>query len=171
MPPQFTYSTNDLSERFKNIPEDILLTILQKFCRVSLSDHLGQQFVRGGSKAAGEADPNASFKFLKSKENTQLLTLTIIGVVVHLSTQGKSKGYFLERILKKSLADLRSFFKELGLLEEQTKRRDRESGQDVDDVFVYFGYMASQARKKAKAAEAKSEGAAAEQEVEAAEDE
>ena len=103
--------------------------------------------MRGVSKQASEADPNAHIKFIKSKENTQKLTLTIIGSVVHLSTQGKSKGYFLERILKKSLADLRSFFKELGLLEETTKRRDRDSGKDVADVFVYFGHVRAQRKK------------------------
>ena len=86
MPPQFTYSTSDLSERFKNIPEDVLMQILKDFCQYSLSDHLGQQFMRGGSKQASEADPNAHIKFIKSKENTQKLTLTIIGSVVHLST-------------------------------------------------------------------------------------
>ena len=139
MPPQFTYSSSDLSERFKNIPEDILITILQKFCRVSLSDQMGNQFVRGS--AMKDADPNAQFKFIKSKENTQQLTLAVIGAVVHLSTQGKSKGYFLERILKKTIGDLRNYFKELGLVEEATKRRDRDSGNEVDDVFVYFGYM------------------------------
>ena len=57
---------------------------------------------------------------------------------MHLSTNGKSKGYFLERILKKTSADMKSFFKELGLLEEPTKRTDRESGNEVNDVFVYF---------------------------------
>ena len=88
-----------------------------------------------------DADPNAQFKFIKSKENTQQLTLAVIGAVVHLSTQGKSKGYFLERILKKTIGDLRNYFKELGLVEEATKRRDRDSGNEVDDVFVYFGYM------------------------------
>jgi len=68
------------------------------------------------------------------------LTLAVIGLVVHLSTQGKSKGYFLERILKKSLSDLRSYFKELGLLEEATKRHEIETGEEVKDVFVYFGH-------------------------------
>jgi len=65
--------------------------------------------------------------------------LTIIGLTVHLSTQNKSKGYFLERILKKSASDLRSFFKELGLVEEVAKRTIRETGEEVDDIFVYFG--------------------------------
>lgn len=115
-----------------------MITILQKFCRVSLSDQMGNQFVRGSSMK--DADPNAQFKFIKGKEAIQQLTLTVIGLVVHLSTQGKSKGYFLERILKKTLTDLRSYFKELGLLEEATKRHDRDSDLEVNDVFVYFGY-------------------------------
>ena len=71
MPPQFVFSSSELSERFKSIPEDILITILQKFCRVSLSDHLGQQFMRGSQNKPSETDPNANFKFVKSKETTQ----------------------------------------------------------------------------------------------------
>ena len=106
-----------------------------------------------GAPKVGDSDLSSNFKFLKSKESMQQLTLTIIALVVHLSTQGKSKGYFLERILKKSIAELRSYFKELGMLEEPTKRRDRESGEDLDDVFVYFG-NADTAIKKAKADEA-----------------
>ena len=66
------------------------------------------------------------------------MTLTVIGATVYLSTQGKSKGYFLERILKKTSADLKSFYKELGLHEEPTKRKDRDSGKEVSDIFVYF---------------------------------
>ena len=38
MPPQFQYAISDLSERFKNIPEETLQTILQKFCRITVSD-------------------------------------------------------------------------------------------------------------------------------------
>ncbi len=65
-----------------------------------------------------------------------------------MSTQNKSKGYFLERILKKSIADLRSFFKELGLVEEVAKRKDRETGEQVDDIFVYFGNSVVKRAKK-----------------------
>jgi len=50
---------------------------------------------------------------------------------------------------------MKSFFKELGLHEEQTKRRDRETGEDVNDVFVYFPNSAAGAaiRKKKQQAE------------------
>ena len=89
-------------------------------------------------KTAGSADEESHFKFMKSKEQVKTLTLTVIGATVHLSTNGKSKGYFLERILKKTSADLKSFIKELGLQEETTKRKDRESGKEVNDVFYFF---------------------------------
>lgn len=57
---------------------------------------------------------------------------------------------------------MRSFFKELGLLEEPSKRHDRETDKDVPDVFVYFS--GSAAHKRAKQAvdeEAYQEGQAA----------
>ena len=143
----------DLSEKFKNIPEDTLQTILQKFCRITVSDRHSQQFMRGQNQKNSSKDASGSsqFKFMKSKDSIQTLTLTIIALVVHLSTQGKSKGYFLERILKKSIGDLRSYFKEVGLMEEPTTRRDRETEKDVPDVFVYFS--GSYAHKRAKKAE------------------
>ena len=73
---------------------------------------------------------------------------------MHLSTKNKSKGYFLERILKKSISDLRSFFKELGLVEEVAKRKDRETGKEIDDIFVYFGNSVVKRAKKAEPAAA-----------------
>ena len=75
---------------------------------------------------------------MKSKEQVKTLTLTVIGATVHLSTNGKSKGFFLERILKKTSKDLKSFIKELGLKEEPTKRKDRDTGEEFADIFVYF---------------------------------
>ena len=114
-----------------------------------------------GGKAS--SDPDSHFKFMKSKEQVQFLTLTVIGATVYLSTQGKSKGYFLERILKKTAADLKSFFKELGLQEEQTKRRDRDSGEDVDDVFVYFPNSAAGAAIRKRKQQADHGGEAGEE--------
>ena len=105
--------------------------------------------MRGASKSPSkESSGSHHFKFMKSKDSIQTLTLTIIALVVHLSTQGKSKGYFLERILKKTVADLRSYFKELGLLEEPSKRHDKETDKDVPDVFVYFSGSAAHKRAK-----------------------
>ena len=88
MPPQFEFSLTDLSERFKNIPEETLQVILQKFCRITVSDRHSQQFMRnapkGGLNKAGSSDSH--FKFMKSKDQVQTLTLTLIGATVHLST-------------------------------------------------------------------------------------
>ena len=122
--------------------------------------------MRGGQRKQddGEQKEAAPFKFMKSKENVQALTLTIIALTVHLSTQNSSKGYFLERILKKSIGDLRSCFKEIGLLEEATKRRDRESGEQVDDVLVYFSGSKAAVKQAQEAENAQvEEGEAAEQ--------
>lgn len=95
-----------------------------------------------------KGDITSHFKFMKSKEQIQTLTLTLVGATVHLSTQGKSKGYFIERILKKTNKECKSFFKELGLHEEPTKRRNRETNEDIDDMFVYFPYGAAAAAIK-----------------------
>lgn len=106
-----------------------------------------------------KGDSDSHFKFMKSKDAIQTLTLTLIGATVHLSTQGKSKGYFLERILKKTNKELKSFFKELGLHEEPTKRRNRETDEDIDDTFVYFPNSAAAAaiRKRRQEEEAQPE--------------
>jgi len=42
---------------------------------------------------------------------------------------------------------LQSFYKELGLVEEATKRRNRETDEEVDDVFVFFSSQAVEFRK------------------------
>ena len=42
MPTSFEFSMADLSDKFKNIPEDSLQVILQKFCRMSVSDRHSQ---------------------------------------------------------------------------------------------------------------------------------
>lgn len=138
MPPQFEFSMGDLSEKFKNIPEEILQEILQKFCRITVSDRHSQQFMRSAPKEAASGETGANFKFMKSKDAIKTLSLTIIGLTVHLSTQGKSRGYFLERILKKNTSELKSYFQELGMNVDTATRRDRESGEDVSDVWVSF---------------------------------
>ena len=92
---------------------------------------------------------------MKSKENTQRLTLTIIAAVVHCSTQGKSKGFFLERILKKTTKDLKNYFKELGLHEEACKRRDRDTGVEVNDINIFFPMSAAAKAAQKKAAREK----------------
>lgn len=141
----------DLSERFKNIPEEILHEILQKFCRITVSDRHSQQFMRGASKdAAAASESGSQFKFMKSKDAIKTLTLTIIGLTVHLSTQGKSRGYFLERILKKNVSDLKSFFTELGMNVEPTKRHDKETGEDVNDVWISFSASVVPQKKQRK---------------------
>ena len=38
MPHQFEFAIGDLSERFRGMPEEVLEEILQKFCKISLSD-------------------------------------------------------------------------------------------------------------------------------------
>ena len=70
MPPQFEFAMVDLSEKFKNIPEDTLQTILQKFCRITVSDRHSQQFMRGASQRPNkESSGSHQFKFMKSKDS------------------------------------------------------------------------------------------------------
>ena len=38
MPSQFEFAKGDLSERFRGLPEEPLEQILQKFCKISVSD-------------------------------------------------------------------------------------------------------------------------------------
>ena len=147
----------DLSEKFKNIPEDSLQEILSKFCRISLSDRHATQFSRGANNKSQPPTEGANIKFMKSKDAIKTLTLTIIGLVVHLSTQGKSKGYFIERILKKTGNDLKSFYQELGMHCETTKRKDKETGKEMDDVTVYFSNAVVNLRKKKEVQEEQKE--------------
>ena len=120
--------------------------------------------MRGASKGGVQGESGEShFKFMKSKEGIQVLTLTIIGAVVHLSTQGVSKSYFLERILKKTSADLKNFFKELGLQEEPCKRRDRDTGEEVPDINVFFQTRSRQQKQKPQKEETGKEGEEEEQ--------
>ena len=140
----------DLSEKFKNIPAEVLQEILQKFCRMDVSDRHSQQYMRKAPKDVSQSETGGQFKFMKSKDAIKTLSLTIIGLTVHLSTQSKSKGHFLERILKKDGSDLKSFYQELGMNVEQTKRKDRESGADVDDVWVSFSNSIVPVKKQRK---------------------
>lgn len=176
MPPAFEFSMSDLSQRFKNIPEEPLLAILEKFCKITIADRHGDDYRRGASKIAaalspvGEGDGGHSFKFLKSKEAVKQLTLHIIGIVVHLSTQRVSKGYFLERILKKNIGDLKSYFTELGLHVEPCKRQDKDGGKKIDDVLVSFKRTAIDT-KSGKTEVAKTTGEPTQAEAAQAEDE
>ena len=153
---------SDLSEKFKNIPEGPLTEILQKFCRITVSDRHSQEFMRGARKGGPVSDSGSHFKFMKSKEGAKTLTLTLIGLVIHVSTQGKSRGYFLERILKKNASDLKSYFTELGMQVEPCKRADRETGEQVDDIWVSFSSAVSGIKKRRQPAEQVAEEAAAE---------
>lgn len=68
---------------------------------------------------------------MKGKEDLKTLTLHIIGLVVHMSTQKRSRGSFLARILKKDISELKNYFKELGLVTENTEKTDKRSGKKV----------------------------------------
>ena len=59
------------------------------------------------------------------------LILNIIGLVVHMSTQRQSRGSFLARILKKDISELKNYFKELGLVVENTEKTDKFTGKKV----------------------------------------
>jgi len=70
---------------------------------------------------------------MKSKEQIKVLMLHIIGLVVHLSSNGSAKLSFLSRILKKEEKELKNYCLELGLRLEPCKTRDRDTDREYDD--------------------------------------
>ena len=70
---------------------------------------------------------------MKSKEQTKVLMLHIIGLVVHLSSTQSAKLSFLSKILKKEAKELKNYCVELGMKLEPCKTMDRESGKEFDD--------------------------------------
>ena len=77
-------------------------------------------------------------KFSKSKESIKTLILHIIGLVLHLSTNGVAYGHFLAKILKKDQSELKSYFQELGAHIVPTERLEKSSGKKVSDSLVSF---------------------------------
>lgn len=143
MPNAFQFAMDDLSERFRNIPEQTLLTIIDKFCNVSVADSgAGDRFEQriAAQKRSNPADQDGKtqFKFLKSKESVKSLILNIIGVVVHLSTRGVSKVSFLQKILKRDINELKNYFRELGLTLDPITITNEESGEKFEDFKVSF---------------------------------
>lgn len=103
MPPQFEFAMGDLSGRFRGLPEAPLEQILQKFCKISVSD---KSNMRARSMQLASSDSTTQFKFMKNKESVKTLILNIIGLVVHMSTTGVCFGSFLAKILKKDQKEL-----------------------------------------------------------------
>jgi hypothetical protein len=86
MPNQFSASLSDLVERFRQLPEDPLLAILEKFCKITIDDPSGKGAKRR-NVVRHDNQNGTRFSFLKSKEDMKTLILNIIGLVVHMSTQ------------------------------------------------------------------------------------
>ena len=137
MPNSFEFSMADLSERFRGLSEEILEQILDKFCKVTVSDRNDDRF-RKNQKPSGGSD----FTFMKSKEDTKLLILHIIGVTVTLSASGAAKGSFIGAILKKDISELKSFCTELGLHVEpfKSEKVSKSDGKKVvtNDLLISF---------------------------------
>ena len=132
MPPQFEFAIGDLSERFRGMPEEVLEEILQKFCKISLSDRTNPSTFKMSRARLTSTDASTQFKFMKSKESVKTLILHIIGLVIHLSTGGVAYGHFLAKILKKDMKDLSSYFRELGAYTE-IKPRQQKAGDESRD--------------------------------------
>lgn len=60
-------------------------------------------------------------KFVCTKELEKILLCNIIGVSVHLAFNQKLRASVLCKTLKKSVGDLKNFFKEVGLSMEAIK--------------------------------------------------
>lgn len=76
------------------------------------------------------------FKFMKSKEDTKVLMLHIMGLVVHLSASGEENLSFIAAILKKQVAELKSYCHELGMVVDACKTKTE--GGEIDDFRVSF---------------------------------
>lgn len=76
------------------------------------------------------------FKFVKGKEDTKVLMLHIIGLVVHLSSSGDENLSFIAAILKKQVSELKSYCHELGMQVDAVKTQ--ADGAEIDDFRVSF---------------------------------
>ena len=146
MPPSFEFSMADLSRRFRDIPEVALKQILEKFCKIAVSDQTDQPFGKKPKPIQMEST-GVLFKFMKSKEDIKVLMLHIMGLVVHLSATGNINLSFIAAILKKQVSELKTFCHELGMIVD-AKKTKTESGE-IDDFRVSFS------KKKADEEEAK----------------
>ena len=136
MPPQFEFAISDLSERFRGMPEEVLMDILQKFCKLSLSDRTNPTMFKLNRARLNSTDASTQFKFMKSKESVKTLIMHIIGLVIHLSTRGVAHGHFLAKILKKDMKELSSYFREIGAHTEIQPRAQKSGDENKDDPKV-----------------------------------
>lgn len=127
MPPQFEFSLGELSQRFRGVKEEPLEAILGKFCTIGLQDDDRKKYKKF------EKSPETQYKLMKSKEQSKVLMLHIIGLVVHLSTTQSAKLSFLSRILKKESKELKNYCQELGMKLEACKTLDKDTGKEYDD--------------------------------------
>jgi hypothetical protein len=106
MPPAFEFCLQDLSRRFRGVQEEALEMILQKFCTVGIEEP-GETTRRKPGATTQKVNNNVQYKFMKSKEQTKVMMLHIMGLVVHLSPSYSTKMTFLCRILKKEPKELK----------------------------------------------------------------
>jgi hypothetical protein len=90
---------------------------------------------------------------MKSKEQSKILILHIIGLVVHLSSTYSAKLSFLSRILKKESSELKQYCLELGLKLESCKTTDRETNKEYDDFVARLSMKQTGAKTPKKTAE------------------
>lgn len=136
MPAIFEFSMPDLSRRFRDIPEMALNQILEKFCKIAVSDQSDQAFRTKKPKIEKSESSGTVFKFVKGKEDTKVLMLHIIGLVVHLSSSGDENLSFIAAILKKQVSELKSYCHELGMQVDAVKTQ--ADGAEIDDFRVSF---------------------------------
>ena len=141
MQAQFEFAMGDLSGRFRGLPEAPLEQILQKFCKISVCDKNNMYQKRTQSMQLASSDSTTQFKFMKNKESVKTLILHIIGLVIHLSTNGVAWGSFIAKILKKDQKELQNYFRELGVHTGEKKRDDKRTGETIQDMLVAFKHI------------------------------
>ena len=102
------------SDFFKGLNIDALRSILEKFTEV-------QQVNRGEARRNENPEDLPDIKFVCTKELEKILLCNIIGVSVHLAFNQRLRASVLCKTLKKSVGDLKNYFKEVGLNVEATK--------------------------------------------------
>ena len=68
MPNQFNAAFSELVERFRKLPQEPLLKILEKFCKMTLEDGSDNRNSKRRVMNKMDSGESSKFKFVKSKE-------------------------------------------------------------------------------------------------------
>lgn len=134
LPGSIEESPDELARKL-SMPSLIVDHILNDFTQISVKN-------QSQMDQPEYASSNHEFKYVKSKENTKKLMCHILGIAVLMHRGQPMKASSIAQVLKKEVADLRSYFQELGLHYTPFK----ENG--VDDLSVQVSNEKAKPAKK-----------------------